>query len=228
MTKTGMILERIDNGMRPKEIAEDIGCSAKFVYAVAYKKGKRFGVITMISEQDLIEAINEGLNNHEIADRFGCNTTTVQDTINRYGIERTKEQKKAIQERGLDKIRLTPEKIQDKISESNPDLEYVGGYINNKEDITVRCKKCGAVFDVNYQRVNGRFLRNACPECRREQEEQKEAERRARAGRTQESAGRRASGTESNPRTTPGREAPGCLASVPGLRRADQQTGLLL
>lgn len=177
-SKTDIILEMIEAGKRPKEIAEAVGCSEKFVYSVSYKKGKHFGTLTCISEKDIIEAINEGLNNYEIADRFGCDPRTVRDTINRHKIERTDAQKKAIRERAIDKERLTPEKIQSKINESNTDLEYVGGYINNKEDITVRCRKCGTVFDVNYQSVNGRSLRNACPECRREQEEQKEAERR--------------------------------------------------
>lgn len=89
----------------------------------------------------------------------------------------TEKQSAALAKR-RDETKLTAEAIQEKISAKNATIAYVGGYVNNKGQITVMCLVCRSVFEINFQTVNTAGMRDTCPECRRQRVEKKEAERR--------------------------------------------------
>lgn len=181
--KTADILKLAREGKRPNEIAEITGRTAGYVYVRCYENGIRFPKIPKIqaTEEELKAYIDQGMTNIEIAQIYGVSTTSIRDRLERFGIQRTEEQLAQCQQKGSDKEKLTDEEIRKKVESKNPDLVYLGGYINNKQPIRVRWTSCGHELSLSFQRINDPRSGCTCPICdeekRREEREAREAEK---------------------------------------------------
>lgn len=60
------------------------------------------------------------------------------------------------------KLRLNTDTFKAKLSQTNPDLEVLGEYVNTDTPIEVKCKKCGRVF---YPTPHNLFKGSGCPGC---------------------------------------------------------------
>ena len=127
--------------------------------------------------EKILELRRSGNGYKAIAKQLGIKTYCVVDACKRYGLTGQ-----------MVEQRLTESQVADYVSRSG--FTYVGGYLNAKAPITVRCRNCGRTFERQFHIfrdvVNGTWQAdNKCPLCREDlqrlQKEQNETERRAQA-----------------------------------------------
>lgn len=126
----------------------------------------------------IIELRGQGYSLKQIADIFGADKSYISRICRKHGLGGV------LSDRGSEKRSVNPKKYVE--SYLHDGFSYVGGYSNCDGFVTIRCDKCGEVFDVSMS-----WIRNVncngvnCPGCarlaREEKEREKEREKEARA-----------------------------------------------
>lgn len=170
MSYTDTIIEKLNNGERASAIATDVGCHVQTVYRVARKYKIEMGRMKPVLQsydKEVRKMRADGRTTTEIAEQFGVSVTAVKTYCrnNRIPTSATpgsgqKNGKKAIEE---------------KVSKATGGcLEYVGGYVTKDSKITVRCKKCGQLFERSFCGICSKG-HTSCPACKQIEAEQKAA-----------------------------------------------------
>ena len=169
-------------GLTRKEIAERMGMSYSRITTVLRDIGIKLPRKTyehpIIGPRDQTAAIlglrNEGKSYGEIAALMGIKKDTVTAACIRWGANGFAP--------GKENKVVTTKEIEDNIARCG--FEYVGGYINGKSAVTVRCPVCGGEFERLYHifrdKVNGTWKFGCeCPLCRQERTKQRKEQRKA-------------------------------------------------
>ena len=163
-----------NSGMMIKDIAAKMNMSYAGVRKACIKHGIEPGREPLCDNtKRIIELRQQGVSMKAIAKQLGISVSAVHGASKRNNVDG------AIIEQ-----RLTESQVADYVSRSG--FTYVGGYINGKSPVTVKCIECGKMFDRQFHIfrdvVNGTFGANTeCPFCKekkiRENKEQKERQK---------------------------------------------------
>lgn len=131
---------------------------------------------------DIIEYRKQGHVIRECAEHFDVKPSYVKEVCRgidypwKRDIEAMKAKAKKWAEEHLDEMRSNGEQTAiAMIADRLPDYEYVGGYVNSEGRATLRCKKCGCVFDRAYVSIRAKQVK--CPDCAERELAKKKIER---------------------------------------------------
>lgn len=172
------ILKRASAGESCKTLAADYDVALSTIYWTLDRYGD--GVQPrnrMLSDKipELMAMREAGTSYAEMAVHFGVSSKTVNDELNRIGLEYS-EAEKAEQQlaRNRRNYANTEADIVNILREHCPSIEYVSGYMNNHAKMTVRCVECGRAFDASLHTLV--YGSGQCPLCR---EDRRTSEREA-------------------------------------------------
>ena len=141
------IIELINEGKTVDEIKEAVGCSIKSVYNTAYKNGLQVRKVERrnVERDEQARRMREaGMSFPEIANILGMDCHNLANKCRKMGVGYTAEESR--RQLGT----MSEEEAARRFEEDVPGFVYVGGYVNNRSEITVRCKACGTTKTVNY------------------------------------------------------------------------------
>ena len=177
-SKTENIIELINEGDTAKEIERQVGCHLMLVYQTARRyglkiaKGKGNTSECEPYDSDIRNMKAIGLTNGQVADALHISKESVHSYCRKHGITTAEASKHGTH---------TEQEVAAIVQTKAPDLEYVGGYINNATPMRVRCKICGTEFERTLRALACQG-HASCPECkRREAEARRETRREAKA-----------------------------------------------
>lgn len=168
------IIELLNKGLSANDIAIIIGCCNVTVYNIAKDNNIIMGgqPSTLEGKQEEISLlVSEGIAYREIARRYNVSRNTVRTFCRRNGFELSTEQKSANIE-SAHKCNEVSKVVE--LLDKEGRYEYISGYVNRTDPMTVRCKTCGHVFDVSLKSILND--NRQCPECTKQNEERKAEE----------------------------------------------------
>lgn len=159
------VIQLLEEGLKPKEIAERMDIGTSTVYRLVEKLGlndklKGFESQCEPFAKQIIEMINQGKGYHTIARELGLNRNALREWCRKNTVEtKAKPNNDA----------LDSELIESRAKEKG--FEYLGGYENWQSKIKLGCPKCGTRFIRQAKILNTeRFY---CPKCWEEERESK-------------------------------------------------------
>ena len=179
--QTPKVVEMLKEGFTVKEVADHVGLSESWVIKIAYEnnispvtevKRERARLIAFVQQYK-----SKGLTAQEISDRFGVNFSFVRKYT------------KGICSQAVQPLSEREEKAKQIIESNYEGIEYVGGYTHSDSPVTLRCIKCGTVFERSMISIRHRDTKG-CPHCA--EVERKEAERKKAEAREKEQQERKA------------------------------------
>lgn len=191
--KERKILEMIQNGYNEVEIAEAVGYKGtSAIFRIAKENGLK--VITS-KKQDkekrnkrIVELKIKGYTREQIAEMLGVSATIV--TVYAKGINpqtsSPEEQSRLAKEQHQKTLRERENKARQQIAQKG--YEYVGGYVDTDSFVTIRCPRCGAVFERSMVSIrhNQSIVCPGCAEKAKEEKERQKAEAKERAKKEKE------------------------------------------
>lgn len=196
--KERKVIEMIRDGYNDIEIAEAVGYKGTSrIFHIAKENGLKVITSKAQEKESLREAMRtykaEGHSHSEVAEKFGVNMSLTLVYCKGIAKQRLspEEQSKRSKEQQQKTLAQREEKACQQISQKG--YEYVGGYVDTDSFVTIRCPKCGTVFERSM--VSIRHNQSiVCPGCaekakeekKRQKAEAKERERQARKEERQE------------------------------------------
>lgn len=170
-SKTSQVIQLINDGNTAIETAEKVGCHLMLVYQTARRyglkiaKGKGNTSECKPYDSDIREMKAIGMTNSQVADALHISKESVGYYCKKNGIATASEAAQHTH---------TEREVADIVQTKAPNLEYVGGYINNKTLMEVRCRICGTQFERTLSSIatNGH---TSCPECERQEAQARQA-----------------------------------------------------
>lgn len=177
------VVEMIKSGFNSEEIIKALGYkSDTSVFRIANKHGLHVMTGCGQRKQELHEAMRtykkEGHTREEVAELFGVNVGTVTSVCK--GINPQKADRESLSKKSKEQQQKTlsarEEKAKAQIAQYG--YEYVGGYTNTDAFVTIRCPKCGTVFERSMTAIRHPGTQTiVCPGCVEiEKEEKRKAE----------------------------------------------------
>ena len=177
-SKTAQVIQLINDGNTARETAEDVGCHLMLVYQTARRYGLKIaegkGNTSECEpyDSDIRNMKAIGLTNGQVADALHISKTSVENYCKKRRITTAEASKHGTH---------TEQEVASIVQTKAPELEYVGGYINNATPMRVRCRICGTEFERTLSGIATKG-NTSCPECmRREAQARQTAKRRAKA-----------------------------------------------
>ena len=177
-SKTSQVIQLINDGNTARETAEQVGCHLMLVYQTARRyglkiaKGKGNTSKCEPYDSDIRNMKAIGLTNGQVADALHISKESVRHYCKENGIATASE---AVQHTH------TEQEVVDIMEAEAPELEYIGGYINNATPMRVRCRICGTEFERRLRSIASQG-NTGCPECmKREAQARQAAKLRAKA-----------------------------------------------
>ena len=173
------VIEALKRGEYPDVIAKRLGYAKTTVQKIKQQEGivlpdRRGGFCrwnkdeTIERHRAIREYVSNGHSRAEVAEKFGLSKLTVEKLCRGIGNTSGKINQWTIP--GLDMSRFAIKYL------DGTDFEYVGGYKNVESKITIRCKKCGCVFERSMGSLRHNY-NTQCPGCEQIKRQEKLAER---------------------------------------------------
>lgn len=151
------------SGLTYKEIAREIGTSTTWVRGICVKENLGGWLGSALKREEYIAYKAEGHTNKEVAARFGIGNSTATRLCNGVSPQRAKTK--------------TDEEAKTYVEQFLPsDYSYVGGYVDCEHKVTIRCNKCGDVFDRSMVSIR-HGDKTTCRNCAKIKREQRETEK---------------------------------------------------
>ena len=177
-SKTSQVIQLINDGNTARETAEKVGCHLMLVYQTArryglrIKRGENCRSECEPYDRDIRNMKAIGLTNSQVADALHISRGSVRNYCKKNRIATASEAAQHTH---------TEREVADIVQTKAPNLEYIGGYINNVTPMEVRCRICGAEFERTLSSIANQG-HAGCPECmRREAQTRQAAKLRAKA-----------------------------------------------
>lgn len=180
------IIKLYESDLTTKEIAFLLGIKSK---TRIYETWRAAGLPKRLTKlQKTIKSLREeGKCSIEIEEEVGISSKSLSVIIRKIGMPFTEEEKrKAKWLTGNQFTKRTEEEKKDYVeSFLGNGFSYVSGYKDCESMVTIKCEKCGTVFDRSMVAIRHK-QKTTCPECARREKQKKEKERKKLAAEKEE------------------------------------------